>query len=1121
MRAADQTQLLPLSLADVLPARAGCERPGPAAGRWMGFARRCLKWILAATCLGAALGAAAQSGSWRDAANPGIPRYQHAATLLASGEVLLTGGSGDMGVTATVMRYLPRDNSWTALPDLLEPRGLHTATPLASGRVLVAGGYAGVPLASAELYDPATGTSTVAPSLSVERFRHTATRLLSGRVLVAGGNLASGQAEMFIPGSPGTWSAAGAMQVRRQDHTATLLPSGKVLVVGGRSGSGVEASAELYDPATNLWTATGSMAEARTDHTATLLSSGLVLVAGGRSATTPHASAELYDPVTGTWSVVGPMAQVRTAHAASLLPNGEVLVFGGEDVQTGGFTATAERFDPSTRIWRADAPLGTGRMWHSAVVLADGEVLALGGAGASGAVSRAELYHNTAGVGIWDDAQDLPSPRLESRAFLLDTGKVLVMGGYAGGYLSSADLYDPALDQWSPAASMNSQRYRFEAAKLLSGRVLATGGWSVNTSYSRTAELYDPAANTWTNVPDMAEPRSRHSATTLADGRVLVVGGEGSGSTPGTAELFDPATSTWSAAANPLRQRKGHAAVLLASGKVLVVGSDGLSGAANSELYDPVADSWTDAGNLDQAVGGATLTLLPSGEVLAVGGYDGDALSSVYLYHPQSGWKRLADMYTPRAKHTAQLLLDGRVLVAGGDKARFAVTVNGFAYASAMVYDPALGTWTEATSLRSARASLVSVRLPSGRVLAIGPGTAVDQYVPQYPVTTTASSLGYFLPWTSQFVRQGDSVALDVRANPGWIAAAASGCDGTLSGSTYNTGPIHQACTVSATFAIARTVTASAGAGGSISPAGPYAVADGATASFTVTPQAGYQIASVTGCGGTLVQNLYTTAAVTQNCAVTASFTPVLHTVTAAAQSGGGLSPAGAVSVAQGHTQAFTITPDTGYRIASVTGCGGALAGSTFTTAAVMGACTVQARFETQPVNTATGSGPVTVGVVNASPGCRLDLAATGPVAAPAPYPGVRTLPHGAFRLRLVNCQPGETVRVAVTFPDLTGLTVKKYGPTPDNPAASRYYDPVNLQISGNTATYDVTDGGSGDDRFGTLDGTINDPVVPVPLALDPNAIPTLSDAALAALAALLALAAAGAARRRGAGWRG
>lgn len=231
----------------------------------------------------------------------------------------------------------------------------------------------------------------------------------------------------------------------------------------------------------------------------------------------------------------------------------------------------------------------------------------------------------------------------------------------------------------------------------------------------------------------------------------------------------------------------------------------------------------------------------------------------------------------------------------------------------------------------------------------------------------------------------------------------------------------------------------------------------------------------------------------------------VRHAVTALAGSGGSIGPAGTVDVAQGQTQAFTVTPGAGYRIASVAGCGGSLAGSSYTTAAVTAACTVQARFETLPTPTNTGSGPVNVGVVDGSTGCQLDLAGTGPVAAPAPYPGA-TLPHGAFRLRLIHCQPGETVRVAVTFPDLTGFTVKKYGPTPDSPSSSRYYDPVNLQISGNTVTYDVTDGGWGDDSFGAQDGTINDPVVPVLLAPGPVAIPTLSAGGLGGLAALLGL---------------
>ena len=1091
--------------------------------------RRCRRaawralWLFGALAPGlwAAAWAQAPSGNWRNTADPGVQRYGHAAVLLGAasgtvaGQVLQLGGAGPVGIDpfATVHRFNPRDDSWTALADMAQARRLHTATALANGGVLVAGGTDGTALATAEEYQPAGGGATVVlPPMSVARYRHTATLLLDGRVLVAGGNLTAGAAEVYTPaaaGVPGTWAQTGPVPVRRENAKAVLLPSGKVLVAGGISSAGPVATAELYDPATNSWTATGSMAQARTSHTLTLLHSGQVLVAGGASATTSHMTAELYDPSTGTWSAAGTLAQPRLDHSASLLPSGEVLVAAGEDVQSGGFAATTERFDPATQLWRADASLHTGRSAHAALVLADDEVLVLGGTGTSGALSAAERYHDATPVGTWEPAQGLPSTRSDARAVLLDTGKVLVMGGYgSGGYLTSADLYDPAQDQWSPAASMQAARYRFEAAKLGSGRVLVTGGWTLPTSYMRKAEVYDAATDTWTAVPDMAEPRSRHSVTPLPDGRALVVGGEGPANTPGSAELFDPATNTWSAAANPLRQRKGHAAVLLASGKVLVVGSDGLSGASNSELYDPAADSWTDAGSLGQSVGGATLTLLPSGEVLAVGGYAGNAVASVYLYHPVSGWKRLADMYTPRAKHTAQLLADGRVLVAGGDKSPFAVTSNGFAYASAMVYEPQTGHWTEVSALRSARASLVSVRLPSGRVLAIGPGTAVDQYVPQFTVSPTATPQGYFLPWNARLVREGDTISFALQANAGFLPSGASGCGGTLAGSTYTTGPISQHCTVAAAFALARTVTATAGAGGSISPSGPQAIVDGATASFTVTPQAGYQIAAVTGCGGTLVNNTYTTGAVAQNCTVAASFTPILHAVTATAQSGGSISPSGVVNVAEGQARAFTVTPGAGYRIASVAGCGGTLAGNTFTTAAVMGACSVQARFETLPANTATGSGPVTVGVVGGSAGCQLDLAHTGPVAAPAPYAGAGSLPHGAVRLRLVHCQPGETVRVAVTFPSLAGLTVKKYGPTPSGAPGSRYYDPVNLQISGNTATYDVTDGGWGDDSFGALDGTINDPVVAVPLAAAASGavgIPTLSGAGLGGLSLLLA----------------
>jgi WD40 repeat protein len=135
-------------------------------------------------------------------------------------------------------------------------RDLHTATLLTNGKVLVAGGYDGsTSLASAELYDPATGA----------------------------------------------WSATGSFTTGRYYHAAASLPNGTVLVAGGYDGTDFLISAQLYDPDAGTWTATGGVGTARGYHTLTSLLNGKVLVAGGYNGTSLLASTQLYDPAAGTW----------------------------------------------------------------------------------------------------------------------------------------------------------------------------------------------------------------------------------------------------------------------------------------------------------------------------------------------------------------------------------------------------------------------------------------------------------------------------------------------------------------------------------------------------------------------------------------------------------------------------------------------------------------------------------------------------------------------------------------------------------------------------------------------------------------------------------------------------
>jgi hypothetical protein len=721
-------------------------------------------------------------------------RVSHTATLLFNGTVLIAAGFNDASdYLADAELYDPATETFTRTAGgLSTARVFHTATPLNNGTVLIASGQ-GVSgfIASAELYNPATGTfSLTTGSLNNARRYHSATLLNNGMVLIVGGYGATGSnaygylasAEVFNPAT-GSFTLTGNLNTARQAHAATLLNNGMVLIAGGSDSSGDLATAELFEPGTlappNLvsislnpnnptlplgaiqrftaigtfsdsstqtlvsvtWSSTNNAVATVTDDETNL---GAVLALTQGSTTISACTGSICGTIPLT---VGPAALVSLA-IAPINPS-TPLGLAQQFSATGTYTDGSTQDLTSSATWSSSAPT------VSTVTAGLASALSQGSASIT-ATSGSATATTTLTVGPPQIASNAIIPANPSVALGLSV-QFTAVSVYTDGSTQpftgalrwiSSDATVATIDSNGLASTVGQgsititvlhlagSQYRPVASTtltvgppLLLSLAVATTRPSIlpgtTQQFTATGTYTNGPADlttvvTWNSSNPLAAGISNASgsqglATGISTGVAVITATLGAGTFAAQATL----SVNYGAAGSLITARSGQTVTVLNNGLVLVTGGDGglggLSGGnplSSAELYNPATGTFTSTGNLTVPREFHTATLLNNGLVLIVGGQNlSGTPASAELYDPATGtFAATGSLILPRVSHTATLLSNGEVLIAGGYGAPN----------EAELYDPTAGKFTSTGNLTTPRWYHTATLLDNGMVLLAG-----------------------------------------------------------------------------------------------------------------------------------------------------------------------------------------------------------------------------------------------------------------------------------------------------------------------------------------------------------------------------------------------------------------